>query len=152
MKDRFPNGWVKPEFNELGDTKYGWRVLYRDKLNLGNKTDIGYATLINAKNGITIGENTEVGPHCSIMSDNTIGATSGPVVIGKDCLIGAYSTIMPNVTIEDGIRIPAYSYVDKNVTHEDIIRENRFLLTDINESMTNWSLLKVVKILRKILN
>jgi dTDP-4-amino-4,6-dideoxy-D-glucose acyltransferase len=41
--------------------------------------------------------------------------TTGPVLIGKHCVVGAGSVIMPNVMIPDGVAIGALSFVDRDL-------------------------------------
>ena len=110
VKYRFPN-WKMPEIRHGVPTIYGWMVLNPAGLRLAKFTDIGWGTFINARYGVTIEEEVEIGPFCAILSDNSINGTCGLIVIGKGAKIGAYSLILPNVLIEAGTFIKARSIV-----------------------------------------
>ena len=114
MNDRFDN-WQYPEIEEGKSTKYNWVVQHKDALQLGEKTDIGAFTYINAKYGVTIGENVQIGSHCSIYSVSTIDDKTGPVLLRKNCKIGTHSVVMPGVTIGENAVIGAMSFVNQNV-------------------------------------
>ena len=111
---RFPN-WKMPEIEEMKLTKYMWLVQYKDNFKLGNKTDIGQFTYINASNGVTIEDYVQVGSHCSIYSASTIDNTYGPVVLKKNSRIGTHSVIMPGVTIGENSIIGAHSFVKESI-------------------------------------
>ena len=124
MEKRFKD-WVKPEFDEDGWAypnwfcahskrhRYGWRCQYSDKLKLGKNVDIGCFSYLQAKYGIEIGDDVQIGSHCSIYSDNTENQTKGKVVIGKGALIGAHCTILPGVVIKPEAKIRAGSVISK---------------------------------------
>ena len=96
-------------------TKYNWLVQHKQKLRLGKETDIGAFTYINAKNGVIIGDDVQIGSHCSIYSISTIDKKEGRVVLGKNCRIGSHSLIMPGVTVGENAIIGAFSFVNKDV-------------------------------------
>ena len=99
------NGWAMSDYG----TKYGWKCDYNNNLRLGKYTDIGCFTYMNAKHGIEIGNHTQIGAHCAIYSKNTENETKGKVIIGKNCMIGSYTLILPNVVILDDSKIRARS-------------------------------------------
>jgi len=103
--------WRKPEFDADGWTKYGWRCQNPDGLKLGKCVDIGCFSYLNAKYGIEIGNNVQIGSHCAIYSDNTENSTQGKVVIGKNSLIGSYTLILPNTVIPTDSKIKARSII-----------------------------------------
>jgi acetyltransferase-like isoleucine patch superfamily enzyme len=70
---------------------------------------------MNAKNGIIIEDNVQIGSHCSIYSLSTIDNKQGEVHIKRNALIGTHSTIMPNVTIGENAIIGAYSFVTHDI-------------------------------------
>lgn len=49
----------------------------------------------------------------TVPSDFT-NVTSGPVIIGRHVIVGAGSTILPNVVLEEGVAVGALSLVSKN--------------------------------------
>ncbi len=114
MKDRFKN-WVKPVIEENKPTKYNWVVQNVDRLSLGNKADIGAFTYINAKNGVTIEDEVQIGSHCSIYYVSTIDNKEAPVVLKKNCKIGSHSVVMPGVTVGENAVVGAFSFVNKDI-------------------------------------
>lgn len=105
------DGWAYPDWNcrNHKENKYGWRCQYPEGLKLGKCVDIGCFTCMNAKFGIEIGDNVQIGAHCAIYSDNTENETHGKVIIGKNALIGSYTLILPNAIIKSDSRIRARS-------------------------------------------
>jgi acetyltransferase-like isoleucine patch superfamily enzyme len=114
MKDRFKD-WEYPKIEEGKLTKYNWMVQNKDGLKLGNKTDIGAFTYINAKNGVVIEDFVQVGSHCSLYSVSTIDNKEGKIILKKNCKIGSHSIIMPGVTIGKNVIIGAFSFVNRDV-------------------------------------
>ena len=114
MENRFKN-WKYPKIEEGKLTKYNWFVQNKKGLKLGNKTDIGAFTYINAKNGVIIEDNVQIGSHCSIYSVSTIDGKKGQVTLKKNCKIGAQSVIMPGITIGENSIIGAFSFVNKDI-------------------------------------
>lgn len=114
MSRRFEN-WTYPEFDEKGMTKWNWMCQYHENLQLGENTDIGAFTYINAKYGVEIQENVQIGSHCSIYSWSTIDDKKGKVVIKKDAKIGSHSLVMPGVTIGENAVVGAFSFVTKDI-------------------------------------
>lgn len=113
-EDRFKE-WKKPDVEHGKLTAYNWLVQNPEGLELGYKSDIGAFTYINAKYGVTIGEEVQIGSHCSIYSVSTIDDKQAPVVLKKNCHIGSHSTIMPGVTIGENTIIGAHSFVNKDI-------------------------------------
>lgn len=114
MIDRFDN-WTPPEIKHGEMTKWLWIVFRPENLKLGRKTDIGAFTAIFAHHGVEIGDEVQIGSHCSIYSLNTEDNTLGKVVIGRRAMIGTHSAIMPGVTIGEGAVVGAYSFVKQDI-------------------------------------
>lgn len=112
--ERF-NDWEFPKIEDGKLTKWNWMVQGKEGLELGNKTDIGAFTYINAKNGVEIGDFVEIGSHCSIYSESTIDGKKGKIMIGKNAKIGSHSTIMPGINIGENSIIGAHSFVNKDI-------------------------------------
>ena len=112
--------WRKPIIKHGKLTKYNYIVQYPENLKLGKNFDIGTFTYINSNFGVEIGDDVQIGSHCSIYSNSTIDSKKGKVVLEKNCKIGTHSTIMPNVTIGENSIIAAYSFVTKNVPKNEI--------------------------------
>src|SRR3989344_728207 len=114
MKDRF-NQWKKPFIKEREMTEYNWFVQGVDHFELGNKTDIGAFTYINAQAGVIIEDFVQVGSHCSIYSVSTIDDKRGKVTLKESCKIGSHSVVMPGVTVGKNSIVGAMSFVNKDI-------------------------------------
>ena len=114
MKNRFEN-WEFPEIKEGELTKYNWMVYHKNNLNLGKKTDIGAFSFINAKYGVVIEDEVQIGGGVKIYSESTIDKKQGKVVLKKNCKIGANSVILPGVTVGENSIIGAFSLVNQDI-------------------------------------
>jgi len=112
--DRFSD-WVYPEIKEGELTKYNWIVQHVGNFDLGYKTDIGAFSYINARYGVIVEDEVQIGSHCSIYSESTIDKTHGKVKLKKGCKIGSHSTILPGVSIGENSTIGAHSLVNKDI-------------------------------------
>jgi len=120
IKDRFKN-WKQPVIEERKlHPKYHFLVHHKDKLILGEKTDIGAFTYINAENGVEIKKNVQIGSHCSIYSISTIDNKKGKITIKENARIGTHSTIMPGITVGKNSVVGAYSLVNKDIPDNTI--------------------------------
>lgn len=120
MDKRFKD-WKHPEFDERGMTKWNWLCQYHENLRLGKDTDIGAFTYINAKYGVEIEENVQIGSHCSIYSWSTIDDKKGSVVLRKNAKVGAHAVIMPGVTIGENSIVGAFSFVNEDVPDNAVV-------------------------------
>ena len=114
MEERFDN-WHYPVIEEGKPTKYNWVVQNVAGLKLGDRTDIGAFTYINAKHGVIIEDFVQIGSHCSIYSVSTIDGKQGEIVLKKNCCIGSHSIVMPGVTIGENAVIGAFSFVNQDI-------------------------------------
>ncbi len=114
MAERFKD-WQYPQFDDRGMTKWNWMCQYHESLKLGKNTDIGAFSYINAKYGVEIQENVQIGSHCSIYSWSSIDDKKGKVVIKKNARIGSHSVIMPGITVGENTVVGAFSFVTKDV-------------------------------------
>lgn len=114
MVNRF-NNWQYPNLEEGKLTRYNWVVQHIDGLKLGYRTDIGAFSYVNAKNGVVLEDNVQLGSHCSIYSISTIDNKTGSVILKKNCCVGSHSTVMPNVTIGENTIVGANSFVNKSL-------------------------------------
>ncbi|MCL5935324.1 MAG: acyltransferase [Firmicutes bacterium] len=95
--------------------------LYR--LGLGMKiaprVSIGLMVMVDIffPEKISIGEDTTIGYNCTVLTHEYLHRSYhiGPVVIGKNVLIGANSTLLPGVTIGDNSVVAACSLVNCDV-------------------------------------
>lgn len=100
--------WKKPSIKHMVETKWGWRVGHPEGLKLGKNVDIGCGCYINARYGVSIGDNVQIGGNTLIYSHNTINNTKGRVVIGSNARIGAHALILPGAVIKKGEFVKAY--------------------------------------------
>ena len=114
MSKRFKN-WKPPLVTHGVPTAWQWIVYRPEKFVLGKNTDIGALTCIFAHHGVEIGDDVQIGSHCSIYSYNTIENKRGKVTIGKGACIGTHSSIMQGVTIGEGAIVGAHSFVTKDI-------------------------------------
>lgn len=103
--------WRPPEFDERGMTRWNWMCQWPDRATFGAGCDIGAFTYINAKAGVRIGRDAQVGSHCSLYSVSTIDGREGPVVLEDEACLGSHTTVMPGVTIGRGSIVGAHSLV-----------------------------------------
>lgn len=115
MKNQRFNNWQTPKIEDCKLTKWNWMVIGKEKLKLGVKTDIGAFTLINARAGVTIEDDVQIGSHCSIYSVSTIDGSEGKILLKNNCKIGTHSVIMPGVTVGKNSVIGAFSFVKENI-------------------------------------
>ena len=109
------NEWQYPEIEDGIPTKYHWLVQNSAGLELGYKTDIGAFTYINARFGVVLEDEVQIGSHCSLYSLSTIDDKHGQIVLRKSCKVGSHSTIMPGVTIGENSIIGAHSFVISDI-------------------------------------
>ena len=119
MGERFEK-WKKPELKHNTLTEWNWMVQHPEQLFLGDKVDIGAFCYLNAKNIINIGDNVQIGSHCSLYTTSTIDDKAGEISIGADTKIGSHSTIMPGIKIGKNVVIGAHSFVNKNIP-DDVV-------------------------------
>jgi acetyltransferase-like isoleucine patch superfamily enzyme len=112
--ERFKN-WKHPDIEDGKPTKYNWIVQNKDGFELGFKTDIGAFTYINAKHGVVIEDDVQVGSHCSIYSVSTIDDKKGEVVLKRNSKIGSHTVILPGVIIGENSIIGAHSFVNMSI-------------------------------------
>ena len=120
MKNRFSN-WKYPDIVDGVPNKYNWIVQNLDGFMMGNNTDIGAFSYINALHGVTIEDEVQIGSHCSIYSVSTIDNSSGKVVLKKNCRIGSHSTILPGISVGKNSIVGAHSLVNKDIPDNVIV-------------------------------
>ncbi len=114
MKDRFKK-WVTPKIEHGKLTDWNWMVQYPEGLIIGKRVDIGAFCYLNSKHGLKIGNDVQLGSHCSIYTESTIDNKIGSIEIGDGSCIGSHSTIMPGVKIGKNVMIGAHSFINKNI-------------------------------------
>ena len=103
--------WKKPNILEGELTKWNWMVQGVERLVLGDYTDIGAFSYINANYGVEIQDYVQIGGGVKIYSVDTIGDKKGKVILRQNCKIGANSVILPNSVIGENSIVGACSVV-----------------------------------------
>ena len=96
-------------------TRWNWLVFFPQNLKISKYVDIGAFSLLNARYGIELGENVQLGGGVKIYSVNTIDGTKGRVIIKRNVKIGANSVILQGVTIGENSVIGALSLVNRSI-------------------------------------
>lgn len=105
--------WEHPKIEHDKPTQWNWIVSNPSNFHLGIETDIGAHCYIQAKHGVLIGDNSQVGGGTKIYSVDSEGGYVGVVRIGECVNIGANCTIFPDVEIGDGATVGAMSMVQR---------------------------------------
>lgn len=95
-------------------------ALYRSLgATIGRQTSVGLMAMLDIfwPDLITIGDNSIIGYNATILCHEFLidEYRTGRVVIGKDVMVGANSTILAGVTIGDGATVSAMSLVNRDV-------------------------------------
>jgi len=118
MKENKKNN--KPEFNKMGFTQWQWRVLNHNNLKLGENTQVGSYTVIDANKGVEIEDEVKIGFSCVIISYSSIDDKGGKVILKKNCKIGSGAIIMPGITVGENAVVGANSFVNKDVPPNEV--------------------------------
>lgn len=97
-------------------------VIHPEKIKRGINVFPGDSpgNYIQAKNGIEIGDYTNIGPNVGIISanhgffDNSQHSNAQPIIIGKHCWIGMGAVILPEVELGDYTIVGANAVVTKS--------------------------------------
>ena len=95
-------------------------ILYRGLgVKIGRNVTIALEAVLDVffPEKIRIGDNVIIGYKSTILTHEFLlrEFRKGPVRIGNDVTIGAWTLILPGVTIGDGARVAAYSLVNRDV-------------------------------------
>ena len=128
-------------------------VLFPEKITKGYMCDPGdnLGNYIQAENGISFGNNVEIGPGVKIISSNhdfqnfSKSLKSKPIVIGNHVWIGANSVVLPGVIIGDNVVIGAGSVVTKDIPSHSIAVGNPCRVIKEKESHIDVSFMELNK-------
>lgn len=92
------------------------------KMEIGERTWIGYGCSIASHELVRVGAGSHLGPYTNILDndyhdlrDHSLVPPSQPVIIGENVWIGTRVVVLPGVTIGDGAVIGAGAIVTKDV-------------------------------------
>ena len=100
------------------------RIIFPDNISrgLGVYPGDSMGNYIQARNGIILGDYTNIGPNVGIISsnhdvfDNSKFIKGQPIIIGKHCWIGMGAVILPEVVLGDYTIVGANAVVTKSFT------------------------------------
>lgn len=102
------------------------------ELTMKKGSQINAGTFVLGKDKVVLEENVVVGYRCVLLtaSDTPKGEfmndaspeekrviKQGPITLKKNSFIGTHSTIMPGVTIEEGVVVKGHSYISDDLLH-----------------------------------
>ena len=110
----------------------GFSVRNPQELRIGNDCFINFDCFIQASGGVSIGNDVELGPRVSILSENHFfdkrnkkireqGYKREHVIIEDNVWIGVNAVILPGVTIRSGSVVGAGAVVTKSFEENSII-------------------------------
>lgn len=108
---------------------FHWRARFYHpwKLTIGNNSIIGNDAMLDARNGINIGENVSLSMGVWIWTmehdphDPGYGVQGGPVIIEDYAWVSCRAVILPNVTVGKGAVVAAGAVVTKDVAPYTIV-------------------------------
>ena len=107
-------------------------IYFPERLKLGRNVGISPQTQCNAAGGIEIGDDTLIGPGCTLWSVNHRyqdasvpirwqGYDAQPIVVGRDCWIAARAIVLAGVHIGDGSVVAAGAVVNRTCAPGSIL-------------------------------
>ena len=101
------------------------------KVNIGNRTTVGYHTMLFASKNIVVGNDCMIAPFAYIVDSNHLtkkdipmnaqGVEASDIIIGDDVWVGTGVKILPGVRINEGSVIAAGSVVNSDIPKYKIV-------------------------------
>ncbi|MBM6820166.1 acyltransferase [Clostridium saudiense] len=101
-------------------------ILFPSGLKIMKNVSIGWFTLLDARAGITIGENTNISSYTKFITgshdidDKKFVAEFKPINIGKNVWVGTGAIVLQGVTIGDGAVVAAGAVVTKDIPDYEV--------------------------------
>lgn len=119
-------------FSEVGDGSRivaPMTIVHGDKVRIGRNAIVMPNSLMMASGTITIGDNVQVAAYVKLISNNhdpydRMVLTCSPVVLKRNCWIGAGAVILPGVTVGENSIVGAGSVVTKDVPDNTVVAGN----------------------------
>lgn len=104
-------------------------IVHGDKVRIGRNAIVMPNSLMMASGTITIEDNVQVAAYVKLISNNhdpydRMVLTCRPVVLKRNCWIGAGSVILPGVTVGENSIVGAGSVVTKDVPDNTVVAGN----------------------------
>lgn len=120
--------------------------LYLNKMwgmHIGEDCQISLSALLDRTNpsGIYIGDRTAVSFRAAIMSHDYTRGLTVDTRIGRECQVGAYSVILPGVTIGDNCIVAPASVVMKDVPSNCLVAGNPARVMEKGIRTGRWGIL-----------
>lgn len=97
-------------------------------IKMGNNVFVNQACVFMDRGGITIEEDTKIGPRVNLITENhglppkeRNKITSKPIVIKRNVWIGAAATILPGVTVGENSVVAAGAVVSRDVPPNTVV-------------------------------
>lgn len=133
--NKIPSRHLRKWWLQLFGAKIGKRtfpcrrveILLPMGLKLGNGVAVGWFAELDARGGITVGDNTNISSHVKLITgshdiqDPDYTADFRPIKIGEHCWLGTGAMVLQGVTIGDGAVIAAGAVVTKDVEPYTIV-------------------------------
>jgi acetyltransferase-like isoleucine patch superfamily enzyme len=117
-------GIIKALGARIDDTAtlyHGFQIRAGRRLTIGARTNIGDGAILDARGGLTIGEDVNFSTQVHVWTaqhgwdDPDFAYESAPVVIGHHVWLSTRVTVLPGVTIGDGAVVAAGAVVTKDL-------------------------------------
>ena len=127
--NKLPSRHIRRWFYQLLGARFGKdcfpcrrvEILLPKGLTLGDRVTVGWYAELDARGGITVGNDTNISSHVKLITgshdidDPNYTADFLPIHIGHHCWIGTGAMILQGVNIGDGAVIAAGAVVSKDV-------------------------------------
>lgn len=129
QRHKILNSLFNNEFSNI-EILSPFMVDYGYNISLGDSVFINHDCYLMDCAPISIGDNTFIGPKCGLYTANhplkAIVRNKGleqalPITIGNNVWLGANVSVLPGVTIGDGVVVSAGSIVTKNISDNQLV-------------------------------